>query len=182
MSNQTLPIINTTIEPHIDNRVVNYGASTIKIATPHTAEVVTDAARSNTRILRTPGHISRTVRDGTTPGDCDDALRSPRGNSPVLIVSIAVPPTRGRSGISDILNKWQYISPSISRNTQKFDTSVDGNLADDGDSTYIFGKVLGQELPDSISYDIYSRCRKDFTSNIVSTEAPNLVNLGLLTA
>ena len=63
--------------------------------------------------------------------------------------------------------------------TQKFDTSVDGNLAEDGDSKKIFSMVIGRELSHSSSANIYSRCRMDFTSNAIGTEGPNFVNLGL---
>ena len=52
-------------------------------------------------------------------------------------------------------------------------------VANDGYYKSIFSKLLGQELPDSISSDIYLRYLMDFTSNAVRTEAPNFVNLGL---
>ena len=85
----------------------------------------------------------------------------------------------GHSGSLNVLNKHQYTYPSVSRNTQKFDASVYGNLADDRDYTSIFRKVLGLELSGSFSANIYLRCRVDFTSNSVETEAPNFVHLGL---
>ena len=106
-------------------------------------EVVTDVANSNPRALWTPGRVRWTGRDDTNPGDCNITVRSPRGNSPVLIGGIGVLPTIGHSGSLEFLNKWQSTSPSVSRNTQNLDTSVDGNLADEGDSTSIFSKVLG---------------------------------------
>ena len=151
----------------------------LDLATPHTMEVITDAACSNMWVLHTPGHVSRIGRESTTPGDCDVAVRSPRGNSPVFIRGIGVSPTRECSASLDVLNKQKSISPSVSRNTQKFDASVDGNLADDGDSTSIFSKVLGRELPDSLSADIYLRCPMDFTSSAVGTKAPDFVHLDL---
>ena len=89
-------------------------------------------------------------------------------------------PSCGISGSLDVLNKWQSTSLSISRNTQKFDASVDGNLANDKDSMSVFSKVIGSELFDSLSANIYLRCQMDFTSNAVRTEAPNFVDLGLL--
>ena len=85
----------------------------------------------------------------------------------------------GHSGSLDVLNKRISGSPSVSRNTQKFGASVDINLANDGYSTSIFSKLLGRELPDSISANIYSLCWMDFMSNAVRTEAPNFVDLGL---
>ena len=52
----------------------------------------------------------------------------------------------GISGSLAVLNKRQSTYPIISSNTQNFDASVDGNFADDGDSTSIFSKVIGREL------------------------------------
>ena len=80
LSNRTLPIITTTIDPWIDDRVETCAASPHRLATPQTTEVVTDAAGSSTRVLQTPRRVSRTGREGTNPGDCDIAARSPRYN------------------------------------------------------------------------------------------------------
>ena len=84
----------------------------------------------------------------------------------------------GYSGSLYVLNKYQSTSPSVSRNTQNFDASVDENLANDRDSTSIFSKVLGRELSDSLISDIYLHFHMDFMSNAVGTEATNFVNLG----
>ena len=65
------------------------------------------------------------------------------------------------------------------RYTQILDTSIDGNLAKNGDSTPIFSKVIGRELSYNSSPDIYSLCRVDLTSNSVGTEAPDFMHLGL---
>ena len=64
-------------------------------------------------------------------------------------------------------------------NTQIFNTSINGNLAKNGDSTPIFSKVIGRELSHDSSSDIYLRCRVDLTSNDVGTEAPEFMHLGL---
>ena len=158
---------------------MNYETSALKLATPQTKEVITDASRSSVWILWTPRRESRTGRDRTTPVDCDNAVRSPRYNSPFLIGGTGVPPTRGHSGSLEVLNKLTCTSPSVSKNTQKFDACVDGNLENYGDSTSILSKVIGLELLHSTSTDIYLRCRMDFTSNAVRNEAPNFVDLGL---
>ena len=47
LSNRTLLIITTTIDPRIDNRVATSRAFLHKIVTPKTKEVVTDAALSS---------------------------------------------------------------------------------------------------------------------------------------
>ena len=107
------------------------------------AEVITYVACSSAQVLQTPGRVIRTGRDGTIPGDFDVDVRSPRDNGPVLVGGIGVPLTMGHSGSLGITNKRQSTYSSVSRNTQKFDASVDGNLADDGDSMSIFRKLLG---------------------------------------
>ena len=65
-----------TIGPRIYNRVAASGASPLNITTPQT----TDAAHSNAQIIQTPRHVSWTVRDGNTPGDCNVSVRSPFSN------------------------------------------------------------------------------------------------------
>ena len=75
LSNRTLSIIITMIDPRIDDRFATSGASTLKLATPQTTEVIMEKSRSNAQILRNPRHVSQTVRDGTTPGECNVSVR-----------------------------------------------------------------------------------------------------------
>ena len=65
------------IDPRIDDRVATSRAYTLKLVTPHTAEIITDAPRINTWALRNPGHLIHMGRDGTTSGSCDVSVRSP---------------------------------------------------------------------------------------------------------
>ena len=173
-------MITMNIDPRIDNRVVTCGGNPHTLATPTTKGVITDAVCSSARVNRTPAHIGRTGRDKTTPSNCNFAVRSPWDNGLVLIGGIIVFSTMGHSGNLDILNKRQSTYPSVSSNTHTFDASVDGILADDRYYTSIFRKVLGRVLSDSLSADIYLRCRMYFTSNAVGTEAPNFAHLELL--
>ena len=129
LSNRTLLIITTTIDPPIDNIVATSGASPLKLAMPQAKEVITNAARSNAWILCNPSHVSWTWRDITTPDDWYIDVMYPQGKSPVLIGGTTVSPACGLSGSLDVINKRQYTSPSVSRNTKCFDASVDGNLA-----------------------------------------------------
>ena len=160
--------------------IATFGPSTIMLATPHRTEFIRDTSCSSAWVFRNPRHVRRTDRDGTSPGKCDFAVWSPGDNRKVLIGGIKVSSTMGHSGILEFLNRRQYTSPSVSRNTQKFDALVHDNLANERDSTSIFSKLLGQELSDILSADIYLRCWMDFTSNAVGTEAPNFVNFDLL--
>ena len=74
---------------------------------------------------------------------------------PVFIGGIVVPPTMENSGNQDIIKKRKSTSPSVGRNDQNFDASVDGNLTNDRDYAAIFSKLLGRKLSDSIIADIY---------------------------
>ena len=70
LSNRTLPIITTTIDPRIEDTVATCGGTHNTLAMLTTKEVITDASHSSAQVLRNPGHISRTGRDGNTPGEC----------------------------------------------------------------------------------------------------------------
>ena len=154
----------------VDDRVENSGATPLKLATTQTTEVITYAVHIR-------AHVGLTGRDGTTQGKCNAAVRSPWGNSWVLIRDIRFPLTRGNSGSLDVLNKRKSTSPSISRNNQKFDAFVDENFANDWYSMSIFSKVIGHKLSHSPRADIYLRCQMDFTSNAARTEAPSFMYL-----
>ena len=177
--NRTLLIITTTIDPRIPDRVKTCGGTTNALIMPTTKEVITDVARSSAHVLRTPGHVSRTGRDGTKPRNGYVVVRSPRDNGPVMIGATTVYPDCGIMGSLDILDKHGYTGSVEIRDTQKFDTLIDGELAEDGDSNTIFSKLIGQELSHGSRADIYSLFRMDFMSNVVKTEVPNFVNLGL---
>ena len=135
LSNRTLPIITTKICPQIGDRVATSGASPHKLATPQKTEVITDAACSSAWILRNPRCVSRTERGSATPGDCDIFVRFPWAQYPVLGGGIGVPPTRGHSGGLEVLNERPSTYPSVSRNNQNFNASVDRKLDNGGYST-----------------------------------------------
>ena len=144
LSSQTLLIITTTNDPRIPDRVVTCGGTPHALRIPTTKGVIADRTRNSARVLQTHGHVSRTGRDVTTPHDGNVAVRNPQDNRTVLIAGIVVPSTMGYSGSQNVLKKRQSTSPSVRMNAQKFDASVDVNLANDGDSTEIFSKVLGR--------------------------------------
>ena len=85
LSNRILPIITTTIDPRIPDGVATCGGNTHACTTPTSMVVITDVACSSAHVLRTPGDVSRKVRDGTTPHDCNASIRSPMLKYPVLI-------------------------------------------------------------------------------------------------
>ena len=65
------------------------------------------------------------------------------------------------------------------RNAQIFNTSINGNLSKNGDHMSIISKLIGQELSNNSSADIYSRCRVNYMSSSIRTKTPDFVHLGL---
>ena len=167
LSNRTLLIITTMMNPHIDDMVASCGSSSHTFVAPTMKEVITDVVCISAQVLQTPRHISRTDRDSNTPGDTPQTVRSPRDNSPVLIGGIGVSPASGHSGILQVFNKPQSTVSDKIRDTQKFDTSIDRKLSDDQDSASIFSKVIGCELSHGSRADLYLCFRMDFKSNVV---------------
>ena len=137
-------------------------------------------ARSSAQFLRTPRWVRQMGRDGTNSGDYDISVRYPQANSPFLIRGIVMSPSSGHSGSLQVLNKWQPNDSDEIRDTPKLNTSVNRNLANDGNYASIFSKVMGRELSHSSSTNLYSRCWVDFMSNYVGTEGPNFMDLGIL--
>ena len=134
---RNLPIITTPIDPWIMDRVATGGETSNVITRPTTKLVITDVARRSGRVLRTPcKHVSRTARDGTTPQDWN--IAGP-GNAPVMIggtVSLT------RTGIQFIFKPHGSTGYVEVRDTQIFNTSIDGNLPENGDSKPICSKVI----------------------------------------
>ena len=148
----------------------------IKITTPHMTEVITDTVRSNAWALQNPGLVSRMVRDSSTPGHCDIDI-SPLRLKFSVVIGTTVSPTR--MGIQEIFSPHRSTSYLEVGNSQVFNTSINGNSAEDGDSTPIFSKVTRRKLSHNSSIDIYSRCRVNFTSNAIRTEIPEFMHLGI---
>ena len=65
-------------------------------------------------------------------------------------------------------------------NNQKLDTAVDRKFHNDQYSASFFSKIISRELSQGSINDLYLCCRKNFSSNVVQTKAPQFVDLGLL--
>ena len=113
------------------------------------------------------------------PGHCDIAVRPPPLNSPVMIGGTTLSPTCGIMGSQEILSIHGSTGSTEIGDTQNFNTSIDGNFAENRDSIPVFSKVIRREQSQDYSADIYSRCRVDLTSNAVVTEAPYFIHLGI---
>ena len=113
-----------------------------------------DVTQSGTHVFQNPGDVSRTERDGTTPRDGSTSIRSPRLNSPVLIGGGTIV-SLTRTGSQDIgIPKGPTGSVEV-RNAQIFNTSINGNSADNGDPASNFSKIIGRELSHDSSSNIY---------------------------
>ena len=95
LSNRTLPVVTTTMDPRIDNRIATCGGTSHALTTPVTKEVIAGATHGSARVNRTPRHVSWMCRDCSTPGDTCMSLRSTRANCTVLIGSPYVSPVCG---------------------------------------------------------------------------------------
>ena len=179
MINQTLPIITTAIDNHIPHRVPTCGGTHHARTTPTKKELITDAACSSARVIWTPVYVSRMGRDNTTTQDRTIAVRPPWENELVLIGDTTIYPTCGIMGSQEFISKHGSTGSVEIGDIQKFHTSIDGNLAENGDSTPISSKVIKPELSHDSSADIYLICRVNFTINAVRNEAPDFMHLGL---
>ena len=141
--NRTLTIITMRIDTQIPDRIANCGGKSHAGTMPTTKGVITNAVRSSPHIIQTPGIISRMGRVGTTPRDGDFVIRPPQGNSPILIGGTPVSPTCGIMASQEIFNKHGSTGSAEIRDTQTFDISIDGNLAENGYFTPNFIKVTG---------------------------------------
>ena len=142
MSNWTILVRTTTIDPWIKDGVAACGKTQHARPTPTLKGVITDMACSSAHIFRIPGDVIMTGRDGTTPRGGNVVIRSPGVNYPVLIggVTTTYPTRMGRQEI--VSPKGPTGSVEV-RNSQIFNTSINGNLAENGDPTPIFSKVIG---------------------------------------
>ena len=131
------------IDPRISDGVVAGRGTTHVLHTPASKMIITDAARSGARVFRTPGCVSWTYKDGTTPRNSNTSISSPRLNFPVLIVGgTTVSPTI--VGCQDIGVPKGPPGPVEVRNAQIFHTSVNVYLTKNGDPTPDFSKLIGK--------------------------------------
>ena len=168
------------MEPRIDDRITTIVGAYKTILTPARKETVADAVCSGAWVNQNPRHVRRTGRDGNTPGDTGMSVRSKQSPPPVMIGSHTIYPSCGISGSLQVGKKRQSTSPDEVGNAQKWDTIIDKKLRNDRYYAPFFSKVIGHELYHGSSNDLYLRCRMNFLSNVVQTEALQLVDLGIL--
>ena len=180
LSNRTLPTVVPTMDPRIDYRIETVGGSSQTLLIPATKEAVEVAAYGSPWIDQTLRQVIQTGVSRSTPGDTGSAIRSKPATSQFLIGNPTISPAFGIIRILQNGKKQQSTSTKEVRNAQTLDTVVDEKLPDDQDYASFFSKVIGRKLSQGSRDDLYSRFRMNFSSNVVQTEAPHFVDLGLL--
>ena len=148
---------------------------------PVTKEVVADTASSGARVNRNPYKVSRTGVNGSTPGNNGHAVSVEHVPSPVMIGVVGTYPPGGLNRILQVAIKRKSTSPDLVGNTQKLDAVVGENFPNDLDSASIFRKVIGPKLSDGSRNDLYLQCMMNFVDDVVQTQAPQFMNMGLST-
>ena len=95
-----------------------------------------------------------------------------------LVLSVPVqPPVLWDSSTR---NMQKNTTPNL-RETKEFNAPIDINLTNDPIAPSVSVQILGDELPDSYSCDIYSWCRMKFMEETGQPMAPQFVSRGLTT-
>ena len=148
---------------------------------PAVKNVSANATLGNTWTNQTPRRVSRTVIDGTNPGNIGHACGIGKTSSPDLIGIIG--DTDRPCGLNVSQDNWdtrKYYSPDL-RKSKKLDTSINQQFTNNLVAPPIFAEVLGEKLSNSSIRDIYTRCRKKLVVDPVNIPAPQFMDLGLLT-
>ena len=101
--------------------------------------------------------VSMSGINRNTPGYIGNVIGIISPSSPVLIVIIETSGPYCLNVSQEVGNKLQSTSPGLVRQSQKLDASVDGKLSDDWDLTFIFSKVIGENISNSSIRDLYMR-------------------------
>ena len=148
---------------------------------PATKEVIADAASGSAWVNKTPRQVRRSEVDGSTPGYIGHAVSVEHALSPFLILIFGPLPPYGLNMILQVANKWQSTSPALVGNIQKLDVVIYGKLHGDLDCASIFSKVIGHKLSNGSRNDLYLRCRMNFVDDVIQTQIPQFMDLGIPT-
>ena len=179
LTDQLIPVVIPLIGQTNTDGVAASGNTLYVVRTIISKEIVTDAARSTAHVFRNPADVSWHDTDKTTPRDGNTFIRSTSLNYPVPIGgSTTVSPTR--TGSQEIISPRGSIGPKEFRNSQPFETSINGIYTKHRDPAPIWSKVIGRKFSQKSSSDVYLRCWMNLTRDTVLTKIPNFMNLGIL--
>ena len=140
-----------------------------------------DAASGFAWINRDPWQVSRTDKDGSTQGGILNAVIIVEPPSPVLDGIFGNAEPSGINMIQQVVNKRQYVSPSLVGQPPKLDAVVDVKFPDDLNLLSIFRKEIGDKLSNHLNSDLYMRCRMNLKAYPIQTQTPQFVDMGFLT-
>ena len=138
---------------------------------------VTDAACSCARIFLTPGKVSHTARDNSTPwyvnSDEKSRLILPRPGSNPNSVSLA------GFGNQEVISPSHPSIAKRGRNADPFNASIDVSLAVNCPSTSYSSGIIGFEAVLREVANVNACKRMNFASNSALSKTPKFVDLGL---
>ena len=146
------------------------------IMIPAVKKIFADATSGNLWTNRTPQKLSRMGVNGTTPGIIGHACGISETSSLDLIGIIgATASPYGLNKIQKIWNIWKSIFLDL-RHSNKLDTSIHRQFANNLVVPPIFSELIGDKLPDGSIRDIYTRCRMKVAADPVNILAPQFVD------
>ena len=142
---------------------------------------VVDAARSCARTYRTPGKVSRTKRDGSTPRDASSSETSSRVSfqSPSCVVTSVSPAQFREQNIFNPRHPGSIVNRD--RSSEPFDAHINGSPPKNSDSTSFFSYVVALEEVSGEVSDVDASKITNFASNPVLDKTPRFVDLRLST-
>ena len=167
------------MDPMIDNTIAKIGGVSQALSKPPTKEVVADTACNIAWVNWNLRHVIRTGRDGSTLYETGMDVKSKPFPFPIPIESPTIDSSCGINRSLQVGKKQQSSSPDKVSNSQKLDTVINRKFTDDQDYTSLLIKLIVHKLSNGSIYDLYLRCRMNFSSNAVQTKAPQFVDLGL---
>ena len=139
---------------------------------------VIDVTRSSTHIFwGISCKVRRTSRDDSTPRDIRSNENSRLSSQDPSCIGNSFSPTR--TGKQDVFSPSHPSIAKRGRNSEPFNASNNGFLAENGDSTSYFSGVIGLEAVSAEVSDVNPRERMNFASNSVLSETPKFVDLRL---
>ena len=146
---------------------------------PTVEEVITITAAYNVGGKRTPQRIRSTGVDGSTPVT---SVNRDVDGSGIGTVCPSPPPCAPPSILwnKKIGNIWKTTTPNI-RDTNELTSPIDRILNNDTIAPSITSQIIGGEFSNISSFDLYSRCRMNFTADTGQPVAPQFLNHGIPT-
>ena len=181
MIKPTIQVIAGPINPLVTDGVEGAQESLSLRQTVFPQANITHTACPCARIYRTTGKVIRTERDSATPRDPSSSeTRSRLSFQSPKFVAIYVSLAQFR--YQDIVNpRHPGTIVKRDRSAEPFDAHINGHPAKSGDSWSFFRHAVGLKSVSREVDDVDASERINFASNLVLSETPEFVDLGLST-